>query len=83
MLGLERMNSGGQVAKACKDGGQRVGPALLIPSFLGEYRSSWIGGRNMGFEVSTASNNGPNIYSICQLGGIMLYLPHRMVVRIK
>lgn len=25
MLGLERMNSSGQVAKACKDGGQRAG----------------------------------------------------------
>lgn len=83
MLGLEMMNLGGQVAKACKDGGQRAGPALLIPSFLGEYRSSWIGGRSMGFGVSTASNNGPNIYPICQLGGIMLHLLHRTVVRIK
>lgn len=34
MLGPERMNSGGQVAKACKDGGPRAGPALFIPSFL-------------------------------------------------
>lgn len=83
MLGLDMMNSGGQVAKACKDGGPRAGPALFIPSFLGEYKSSWTGGRSMGFGVSTASNTGPDIYPTCQLGGIMLPLPHRMVVRIK
>lgn len=78
MLGLERMNSGGQVAKACKDGGQRAGQ--LCSSLL-----SWesTGAHGLVKGVSTAANNGPNIYPICQLGGIMLRLPHRTVVMIN
>lgn len=50
-----------------------------------------LGVRSMGFGAGTASSNGPNSYQtsvtltfpICQLGEIMLYLPHRMVMRIK
>ena len=58
--------------------------AQLCSSLLSwKVQESWAGGRSVGFGVSTASNPGPDIYPTCQLGGIMLPLPHRMVVRIK
>lgn len=61
-MGLERLNTGGQVTRALMDGGQSR-PSSAHPFLLREDNGAFrLIVRSLGFGVSTASNPDPNTY---------------------
>lgn len=81
-MGLERLNTGGQVARALMDGGQS-GPSSAHPFLLREDNGAHgLSVRSLGFGVNTGSVLVPTLTSFCdpqfyylQTRGKLLYLP--------